>query len=302
MRIQPANELSPITLVRDAGVWPLARRVARWSAWAWKMARRFGPRRQHVPFLGRILLQRAGIAYGRGAISYHRHVDWRPTFQWHHQSIVRQDNLPHRRHTGDEETQSRLPWAYQPLRLDADRGGHRRLEIARVAPADGGQDRMPLTARAAPAVFRMLALCLHAGGAAFQRREWTPVGAVVCQQNTLHSEKLAALSRQFIQRWHRVGARPDRTRSAGRQHVALRHEEGLTRVESNQPASRVFRQRTVLTETEPSPVHQVQTATTYTNFPFDATPQQLDLNKLTDQVMQQIDRRLVIWRERTGRV
>jgi hypothetical protein len=267
MRIQPAEELSPITLVRDAGAWPLARRVARWSAWAWKMARRFDPRRQRVPFLGRILLQRAAIAYGRGFINHHWHVNWRPTFQWHHPSI-------------------------------------RRLEITHVAPADAGRYPMPQTARAIPAVFHVLAAYLQAG-TAFQRRawaQWTPGGTLIHQQNTLWSERHAALSRQFIQRWHRVEARPDQARTARREPLALQAREGLPRVNVNRPTLRVFRQRTILVEAEPARARQPQVPTASASLPFGGAPPQLDLNKLTDQVMQQIDRRLVIWRERTGRV
>lgn len=128
------------------------------------------------------------------------------------------------------------------------------------------------------------------------------MSTVIRQQNTLRSEKLAALSRQFIQPWCRVEARPDQTRSAGREHLALEHEEGLPRVNLNPPASRVFRQREIPVEAEPSRARQPQVPTASASLPFGGAPPQLDLNKLTDQVMQKIDRRLVIWRERTGRV
>jgi hypothetical protein len=278
MRIQPANELSPITVVRDACVWPLARRVARWSAWAWKMARRFGPRRQHAPFLGRILLQRAGTAYGRGSVNHHWHLDWRPTFRWYHPSVVWRDNLSHKRHAEAKETQSGFAWGYQSPRRDADRGGYRRNALASY---------------------------LHSR-AAYGRYEWVPGGAraerQVRQQDAMPSQGRTTLSRQSIPRWHRVEARPDQARMARRELLALQAREGLPRVNVNRPTWRVFRQRTTLVEAEPARARQPQVPTASASLPFGGAPQQLDLNKLTDQVMQQIDRRLVIWRERTGRV
>ena len=81
-----------------------------------------------------------------------------------------------------------------------------------------------------------------------------------------------------------------------------RRQETFPMMEPRGPATRVFRENRASPEIESSVVGRIESMVKRLEVIPGERPPQLNLNQVTDQVMREIDRRMVIWRERTGRV
>ncbi len=139
-------------------------------------------------------------------------------------------------------------------------------------------------------------------GMTFRSQELTKLGDVIHRQNNFHFKKREIITRQFIEPRQRVEVRPGDRRGMINAHQVLRREEALRETDWKEPVTPVFHKNRISHEAERPDVRQVQLPTTPSNAPFGMTPPQMDLNQITDQVIRQLDRRMVIWRERTGRV
>lgn len=80
-----------------------------------------------------------------------------------------------------------------------------------------------------------------------------------------------------------------------------RRQENLPSINFNAPAGPILRKSAVVRQMAPANMNSPSIPETVLPGPIPPAPP-IDLNRLTEQVMQQIDRRLVIWRERSGRV
>jgi hypothetical protein len=136
----------------------------------------------------------------------------------------------------------------------------------------------------------------------FRSHELTKLGDVIHRRNDFHFIKSEIITRQFIEPRQRVEVRPGDRRGMPDARQVLRREEALRGIDLKEPSPAVFHKSRSSHETRWPDARQVQSPATPSNTQFGIAPPQIDLNQITDQVIRQIDRRMVIWRERTGRV
>ena len=262
----PGLPIAPAKL----NVSPLFRRMMRWHIWAARLAACFGVRASRLSRASTVLLQRLLPAGVQRQVN-HWHISrpqgscLRPVLQF----------LLHA-HAG-------------AVALLQPKNGDSQRSVARIYLPGGQKQRGP-----AYGVVPFLGLQRNralefATEIAGPRREFTAVGEAIHFHTSTRMAALEALTLRFLKLRQRVEPRPGT--------LSRSWHAGVV-----EPAARVYRQDNIPREMTPARTDQKQWPAGLPTVPFKEPLPPIDLNQLTDHVMKQIDRRLVIWRERTGRV
>jgi hypothetical protein len=261
----------------------------RWSDLAEDITRRFSARIGFQSSAGRIFLRRQVPLSLNRRISYWR-INWQPIIQLYHSSSTLRRSLTDKRY-----------FMAGPVNIKVEGGNNALLHAPGVGSQKAPYSTLDVKSASRGEVFKPAALRILSG-TAFRSHELTKLGDVIHQRNNFYFKKLEILTRQFIEPRQRVEVRPGDRRGVTNARQVLRREESLRGIDLKEPAAPVFHKSRISHEARWQDARPVQMPATPSNAQFGIGPPQLDLNQITEQVIRQIDRRMVIWRERTGRV
>jgi hypothetical protein len=287
MKIQITKKLLPRISTCAPKTPPLAERIMRWGDLAEDITRRFSARTRFLSPAGIIFLRRqAPISLNR-LISYWR-INWQP--------IVR---LRRRDSTLRETFTDRRYYMAGPVNRKVESRNNAVLRTPGPGSQEARQSTLNVKSASRGEAFTLATLRILSG-MTLRSHELTKFSGVIHRQNDFHFKKREIITRQFIEPRQRVEVRLGDRKGMTNARRVLRREESLREIDLKEPSPPVFHKSRISHEARWPEARQVQLPATPSNAQFGIAPPQIDLNQITDQVIRQLDRRMVIWRERNG--
>ncbi len=274
MKFRTDHNNLPKTSAGKAKPSPLSITLLRWYAWAEELASRFGVRTQRMSSANRIFLLRQVLTCANHRTD-NRQTNWHPLIQLQHYSLTFNKSFSDNRKFVNIKPENRNNWAYLYPKTGP--------KIDYEAPVEANLPQ---------------AKSIKARGSRFL----TEMIAHRHRQNNSRSEKREELTGRLVKTRQRVDSLPVDGRALINARRVFHPSEALNKVESPGSITPGFHQKKTNQDVELPDTRQIRSAAMPANTMQGITPPQLDLSQLTDQVIRQLDRRMTIWRERTGRI